>query len=183
MLIFNHPLAGHFTTSEHIQVIGLPIISKSGDLNSPAPILVFTPVYGVDTSKGPQDWKKEVAFKDDFRLIHDVRILPKTNGDLDMILVAGREGIVLLWFDKGKNNWQYNVVGTGLPRSGNNPYWGSGSVDICRVADDEIGYIATCEVSQCQGCLCKADRSPRDSTVILFPCTRGSQARLKAWTL
>jgi hypothetical protein len=55
--------------------MGLPIIPKSGDLKSPAPILVFTPVYGTDTSHGPQDWKKEVAFKDDFRLIHDVRIL------------------------------------------------------------------------------------------------------------
>ncbi|KAG6867365.1 hypothetical protein C0993_003837 [Termitomyces sp. T159_Od127] len=137
--------AGHFTTSDQIQVLALPIIPKSSDLTSPAPVLVFTPVYGSDTTQGPTSWNKDVAFDSDFRLIHDAKVLSNTNEDLDMVLVAGREGIVLLWFDKLSHTWKYNVVGEGLPQSGNNPYWGSGSVDVCRVGDDGIGYIATCE--------------------------------------
>ncbi|KAJ8082437.1 hypothetical protein PM082_008292 [Marasmius tenuissimus] len=137
--------AGHFTTSEHVQVMGFPVIPKSNDLTSPAPVLVFTAVYGQDHSQGPESWEKEVAFDSQFRLIHDVRILPKTNGDLDMILVSGREGIVLLWFDQTEHVWKHNVVGEGIPQSAGNPYWGSGSVDVCRVGDDEVGYIATCE--------------------------------------
>ncbi|KAG6902174.1 hypothetical protein C0995_003456 [Termitomyces sp. Mi166 len=137
--------AGHFTTSDQTQVLALPIIPRSSDLTSPAPILVFTPVYGSDPTQGPTSWNEDVAFDSEFRLIHDARVLSKTNEDLDMILVAGREGIVLLWFDKPSQAWKYNVVGDGLPQSGNNPYWGSGSLDVCRVDDDEIGYIATSE--------------------------------------
>lgn len=139
-------LVGHFTTSKHIQVLALPIIPRSSDLTSPAPVLVFTPVYGSDPAQGPTSWNKDVAFDSEFRLIHDARVLSNTNEDLDMVLVAGREGIVLLWFDQMSQAWKYNVIGEGLPKSGNNPYWGSGSVDVCRVGDDEIGYIAACEV-------------------------------------
>ncbi|KAK7055209.1 hypothetical protein R3P38DRAFT_2760456 [Favolaschia claudopus] len=136
---------GHFTTTEHIQVMGVPIISKSGDLTSPAPILIFTPVYGSDRKQGPQKWIEEVAFASEFRLIHDVRLLPKTNGDLDSILVAGREGVAFLWYARSKKAWEYSIVGTGLPQSAENPFWGSGSVDVCRVGDEQIGYIAACE--------------------------------------
>lgn len=55
-------------------------------------------------------------------------------------------------------------IGTGLPESKPNPYWGSASgllsfclnlllfltacaVDVAKVHDDAAGYIATCEVS------------------------------------
>jgi hypothetical protein len=91
-------------------------------------------------------WSEDIAFNSQFRLIHEVKLLPGTNNGLDMVLVAGREGIVLLWFNQGTNKWDYNVIGTGLPKSGDNPYWGSGSVDVARVGNDPIGYIATCEV-------------------------------------
>ncbi|KAI0316808.1 hypothetical protein OF83DRAFT_1172533, partial [Amylostereum chailletii] len=139
--------AGHFTQSDVVQVMGLPIISKSSDLQSPAPILIFTPVYNSDKSQGPTSWTKETAFASQFRLIHDVRLLPRSNGELDMVVVSGREGIVLLWFDSDGQKWSYNVVGEGLlPPAPSSPgYWGSGSVDVCRVGDDDVGYIATCE--------------------------------------
>jgi aldos-2-ulose dehydratase len=134
---------GHFTTNEYLQVMGVPIIAQSSDLDSPAPIIIFSPTYGPD---GPVSWSKDIAFASEFRLIHDLKLLPNTNDGLDMVLVAGREGIVLLWFDQEAARWDYNVVGTGLPRSGDNPYWGSGSVDVAKVGDDPVGYIATCEV-------------------------------------
>lgn len=65
-----------------------------------------------------------------------------------MVLVAGKEGIVLLWYDVGKRHYKYNIVGAGIPdpRDDKTKYWGSGSLEVCRVGDDEVGYLATCEV-------------------------------------
>ncbi|THV03946.1 hypothetical protein K435DRAFT_835549 [Dendrothele bispora CBS 962.96] len=136
---------GHFTTNNCIQVMGLPILSRSLDKDDeiipPAPILVFTPDKGSPT----ECWKKEVAFPSQFRLIHHCRVLPGVNDGLDLALVAGREGIIALWFDQKKQRWCHNVIGEGLGKTPDNPYWGSGSVDICRIKDDKVGYIATCE--------------------------------------
>lgn len=130
--------------------MGLPVIAASSDLDSPAPVIIYTPSYGSTTSKGPKSWSEDIAFASEFRLIHDTKLLPGANNGLDMVLVAGREGIVLLWFNQGTKKWDHKVIGTGLPRKGDNPYWGSGSVDVARVGDDPIGYIPTCEV--CPSC-------------------------------
>ncbi|KAJ7660887.1 hypothetical protein DFH06DRAFT_1400283 [Mycena polygramma] len=141
----NRVVAGHFTETDHFQVMGLPIIPNSSDLTSPAPVIIYTPAYGDDPSKGPQSWSEDIAFPSQFRLIHDAKLLPGTNNGLDMVLGAGREGIVLLWFDKPSKKWEYRIIGSGVPQEGNNPYWGSGSVDVVRVGDDPVGYIAACE--------------------------------------
>ncbi|KAI0031185.1 hypothetical protein K488DRAFT_79220 [Vararia minispora EC-137] len=141
--------AGHFTRHDVVQIMGLPIIARSGDFNSPAPVIIFTPRYGLDKSKGPISWETSTVFDSQFRMIHDVRLLPRSNGDLDMVVVSGREGIVLLWFDHDNHTWQFNVVGQGLQPPSGQPhsegFFGSGSVDICHVGDDDVGYIATCE--------------------------------------
>ncbi|KAI0777979.1 hypothetical protein BC629DRAFT_1582828 [Irpex lacteus] len=125
-----HLTACHFTTKDVVQVVAFPIIHKSSDLTSPAPVVAFTPKYAKedDKSAGPKSWHKHVAYLEQFRLIHDVKVLRRTNGDLDMLLVSGKEGVVLLWYDSEKVK-----------------YWGAGSVDVCRVGDDDVGYIATCE--------------------------------------
>lgn len=136
---------GHFTTREHFQVIGLPIIAASGDLDSPAPIIIYTPTYGPDIKEGPKSWSEHIAFGSEFRLIHDDTLIRGGNNGLDMVLVAGREGAVLIWFDESAKKWEYNVVSTGLPKEGNNPYWGAGTLDVARVGDDPAGYIASCE--------------------------------------
>lgn len=125
--------------------MAFPIIPKSGDRTSPAPILLYTPKYGSDRKKGPETWECQNIFPSQFRLIHDTTVVPGVNGGHDTVLVAGREGIVYLYHQDGE--WKYNVVGTGLAQSGDNPYWGSGSVDVGRVQDDPVGYVATCEVS------------------------------------
>ncbi|KAJ7028773.1 hypothetical protein C8F04DRAFT_1212107 [Mycena alexandri] len=101
---------------------GSPVISRSGDRTSPTPILVYTP-----------SWEEEIPFPSQFRIIHDAKLVPGSTSGLDMVLVAGREGTALLWFNKSSNQ------GT------DNPYWGSGSVDFVRVEDDPVGYITTCE--------------------------------------
>lgn len=136
---------GHFTSRDVLQVMGVPIIAASNDVDSPAPIIIFTPSYGSDKTLGPVSWSEDIAFASEFRLIHDVKLLPSDNNGLDMVLVAGREGIVLLWFDEGATKWSYNVVGTGLPEEAGSPYWGSGSVDIARFEDNSVGYLACCE--------------------------------------
>ncbi|KAF7984115.1 hypothetical protein HWV62_16736 [Athelia sp. TMB] len=135
--------AGHFTSSI-IQIMGLPIIPASGDLISPAPVLTFTPT-DKSTNPGRGPWTEEVAFAAEFHLIHEAVLIPGANDGLDMVIVAGREGTVLLWFDQSAKKWCHNVIGTGLPETKPNPYWGSGSVDLCKVGDDPVGYVATCE--------------------------------------
>ncbi|KAJ7813859.1 hypothetical protein B0H14DRAFT_3112035 [Mycena olivaceomarginata] len=116
--------SGHFTETDHFQVMGLPIIPKSSDLTSPAPIIIYTPAYGEDPSQN-------IAFPSQFRLIHDAKLLPGTNSGLDMVLVAGREGIALLWFNNASKKETIRIGG-------------SGSVDVVRVGDDPVGYIAAC---------------------------------------
>ncbi|EPQ54179.1 hypothetical protein GLOTRDRAFT_139544 [Gloeophyllum trabeum ATCC 11539] len=134
---------GHFTTRDQLQVMAIPIISKSGDLESSVPVLLYTPCYDSVASDGPTSWAKEVPFLGEFRLIHDIKVFRGDARALDTVLVAGREGVCYLYHKEGK--WKYEIVGTGLPREGDNPYWGSGSVDVGMVHDDPVGYIATCE--------------------------------------
>ncbi|EJD34921.1 hypothetical protein AURDEDRAFT_154969 [Auricularia subglabra TFB-10046 SS5] len=135
---------GHFSTKSHLQVLAIPVIAGSGDRTSPAPVIVYTPEYSSQTYAGPSSWKEQVVFANEFRLIHDIKVVPGRGGALDTALVAGREGIVHLYFDKS-SVWRYVVIGTGLPQEQGNPYWGSGSVDVGAVHDDPVGYIATCE--------------------------------------
>ncbi|KAL0570157.1 hypothetical protein V5O48_011812 [Marasmius crinis-equi] len=137
--------AGHFTTRSVLQIMAIPIIPKSSDVTSPAPVIVFTPKDGGDTSYGPTSWEKDIPFANEFRLIHDMKVIPGKAPDLDTVLVAGREGTVYLYYDDACSKWCYVVIGKGLPQEGSNPYWGTGSVDIGKVHDDPIGYIATSE--------------------------------------
>lgn len=116
-------------------------------MQSPAPVIVYTPVYSEDKSQGPKEWREEIAFPSQFRVIHEVRILSGTNNGLDMALVAGKEGISILWFDQSSSQWSHRIIGTGLTNPDPPILYGSGSVDICRVGDDPVGYIVTCEVS------------------------------------
>jgi len=136
---------GHFTMMDKIQVMGLPIIAASDDLDSPAPVIIYSPNYGSNSKEGPESWSENIAFASEFRLIHEAVLLPGSNNGLDMVLVAGREGVVLLWFDESAKKWQHNVISTGLPREGSNPYWGTGTLDVAKVGDDPVGYVASCE--------------------------------------
>lgn len=126
--------------------MGLPVIAASSDLDSPAPVIIYTPTYGSDASKGPQSWSEDIAFASQFRLIHQVQLIPGSNGDLDAVLVSGREGVILLYFNERSKEWVYNIIGTGLPREGDSPYWGAGGAHTASVAGDSVGYIASCEV-------------------------------------
>ncbi|KIJ51186.1 hypothetical protein M422DRAFT_58813 [Sphaerobolus stellatus SS14] len=141
---------GHFSTTSKLQIVAVPIIVKSKDLTTPAPVIIWTapddpcdaPVD--DDSKG---WPKEVPFPSTFRLVHEVVVVPAADpsGGLDRILLAGREGINLIWYDPDCSDWKYENLGVGLPPAPRNPYWGSGSVAVARVGNDSAGYIASAE--------------------------------------
>ncbi|KAF9473550.1 hypothetical protein BDN70DRAFT_964836 [Pholiota conissans] len=136
---------GHFTRQDVWQVMGFPIIPASNDLTSPAPIILYTPRYDSSMANGPVAWDNQVIFPSQFRLVHDVRLVQHEG--YDMVVIAGREGIATLWFDPTGEIWHHAIIGEGLPRdiASGNPYWGSGSVDICKTGSDTAGYIATCE--------------------------------------
>ncbi|THU84404.1 hypothetical protein K435DRAFT_733201, partial [Dendrothele bispora CBS 962.96] len=144
---------GHFTTIEKIQIIAVPIVIASSDLESPVPVIIYTSPdnpesYPVnDDTKG---WKVDRPFSKEFRLVHEIYIYHPSSdvgANLDKILLAGREGINLIWYCPSRGQWQKQNIGQGLPKDpgGKNPYWGSGSVAVAKVRDDRAGYIACAE--------------------------------------
>ncbi|KAF9265019.1 complex of bifunctional Aldos-2-Ulose dehydratase with the reaction intermediate Ascopyrone M [Marasmius fiardii PR-910] len=132
---------GYFTRKDRLQICAVPIVVKSSDLTTPAPVIIFTAPD--DPKNAISGWPSEVIAKK--HLVHEVSLAPSpTNNGLDGILLAGRDGVDLLWFDQGKQ-WKEFKVGTGLPQTEGNPYWGAGSVAVGRVGDDFAGYIASTE--------------------------------------
>ncbi|KAJ3982175.1 hypothetical protein F5890DRAFT_408747 [Lentinula detonsa] len=135
--------AGHFTTRDRVQVAGFPIIVRAGDRTSPAPVVIYTAPE--DPENDNQVWDEEIAFPDSFRLVHDVDIIRSIDGGLDQILLAGREGISLIWYDEGAKMWKSRNLGSGTVPSPGNPYWGAGCVALGGVKLDSSGYIGTAE--------------------------------------
>ncbi|KAG8684667.1 hypothetical protein FRC08_013563 [Ceratobasidium sp. 394] len=120
--------------------MALPIIGRSGDRKTPAPVIIYTPVEW-DEDGTPSKWETHRPLDCVFRLIHDVHIIHSTTADeLDKALVAGREGVSLLWMEQRTGQWRYENIGTGIPQARvphNNPYWVR--------ENDSVGYIASCE--------------------------------------
>lgn len=94
--------------------------------------------------------------------------MPGANNGLDQVLIAGRGGVHLLWYEAHAKKWASENIGRGLPEVKGNPYWGAGSgtylfilrlelqkiviiapilflVDVARVHADASGYIACAE--------------------------------------
>ncbi len=66
--------AGHFTTKDKVQVFAAPIVVKSDDFTTPAPMIVWTAPddpRAADQDEG-QGWEESVAFPDTFRLVHEI---------------------------------------------------------------------------------------------------------------
>ncbi|THH03890.1 hypothetical protein EW145_g5922 [Phellinidium pouzarii] len=124
---------GHFTTRDSIQIIAVPIVIESRNLSDPAPVIIYTapnnPTRRID-SDNSEGWPHEVAFANSFRLVHEVIVIPSTDGGLDQVLLAGREGISLIWYEINAKEWRSENIGTGLPETKGNPYWGSASVYV-----------------------------------------------------
>ena len=134
--------AGHFTRTDRVQICAMPIIVKSSDLETPAPVIIFTAPNDPRNAQG--DWHSEIVTR--ALLVHEVTVVPAqdTGMSYDQVLLAGRDGVDLIWYDG--RDWQTFNVGKGIPRVMGNPYWGAGSVAVGRVDKDYAGYIASTEV-------------------------------------
>lgn len=135
--------AGHFTRDDRVQVCAIPIVVASGDLTTPAPVIIFT---CPDDPKTADSWPSEViSYK---HLVHDMVVVsPEVSNNetpFDQIVLAGRDGVNVLWYNG--SSWETFCVGTGLQPSPDDPYWGAGSVALGRVDEDYAGYICCAEV-------------------------------------
>ncbi|CAL1708583.1 unnamed protein product [Somion occarium] len=133
--------AGHFTRTDRVQICAAPIVVKSSDLTTPAPIIIFTAPD--DPKSTHANWSP--VFITELHLVHEIIVVPDPQGGLDRLMFAGRDGVNFLWYEELA--WKTLNVGKGLPQDAipNSPYWGSGSVAVARVDDDYAGYIGSCE--------------------------------------
>ena len=170
--------AGHFTRKDRIQIVAVPIIVSSSNLTTPAPVIIFTAPEDPKTAQG--DWPSEVVWQR--HLVHEVVVVTheQSGGEtpFDQVILAGRDGVDVLWYDH--KQWQTYNVGTGLPKTLGDPYWGAGSVAVGRVDDDYAGYICSAEVRQLEVCDNTSgliSRVHRPSTAIQSPSTPSLRMR------
>jgi hypothetical protein len=169
--------------------MAFPIMVAASDRESPAPIVIWKPKKW-DADGTPSEWETIIPepLKKVFRLIHDAQVIHSPTGGLDKAIVAGREGVSLVWLDEKSQQWQHANIGTGLPqmrKPHQNPYWGAGSVATARVANDSVGYIASCEVSLVSERLFVSDspRQPRHSMATSYRFTSSLLARVRTKSL
>ncbi|PBK97965.1 hypothetical protein ARMGADRAFT_1076420 [Armillaria gallica] len=60
---------GHFTRTDVIQIVALPVITKSNDLDTPVPVIIYTKP---DDPMSASGWEKEIPFNSNFRVVHEV---------------------------------------------------------------------------------------------------------------
>lgn len=60
---------GHFTRTDVIQIAALPAITKSDDLDTPVPVLIYTKL---DDPMSASEWEKEIPFNSNSRVVHEV---------------------------------------------------------------------------------------------------------------
>jgi hypothetical protein len=138
---------GYFTQSEKLEVLGLPIVGKPGDIYSDVPVVLFTQPDDLDNA---EEWHKTVINDTWYHIIHGVskkKFCRKKNGsELDSVLLASQEGISWLYYDEEKDSWQIKLLGEGEQEPlGQDKYRGSGNVDAGKIGDDDFAYVPTVE--------------------------------------
>ena len=63
--------AGHFTLKDKVQIIAVPIVIKSCDFTSPAPVIIYTAPDSPKDTKDEEGWPHHIA-SEQFRLVHEV---------------------------------------------------------------------------------------------------------------
>lgn len=130
--------AGNFTRQDRLQIVAVPIIVKSNDFSTPAPIIIFTSPEDSSTA-----WTSEKFAES--HIPHEVATVSAEVGGtrFDQIVLASRDGIDVHWFDEG---WKHFKVGTGIEENSTDPLWRATSVSVGRVDNDYAGYISSSEV-------------------------------------
>ena len=136
--------AGHFTRTDRLEVIVLPIVAMA-DVHALLPVVLYTEPDDVRTAT---EWPLTVVDDTSFRMIHGAEkksgLVP--GSDLDSLLLASDEGVSLLHYDIADGRWRIEHVGDGertqFERTG---FRGSGDLNAGRLGDDPMAYVAALE--------------------------------------
>ncbi|GJF28120.1 hypothetical protein KNE206_08200 [Kitasatospora sp. NE20-6] len=135
---------GHFTRTDRLQVLGLPIVAKE-DVHAVLPVVMFTQPDDVLTA---EEWPMTVVDDSHFRMIHGAEkkagLIP--GSDLDSLLLASDEGVTWLHWDEQHETWVRTLIGTGeLGQFERTGFRGSGDLNAGRIGDDPMAYVAAIE--------------------------------------
>lgn len=136
--------AGHFTRTDRLEVIGLPIVAEE-DVHAVLPVVMFT--QPDDVLQAPE-WEREVIDDTHFRMIHGAEkkrgLIP--GSDRDSLLLASDEGVTWLYYDTDRAEWVRELIGTGeLTQFEQTGFKGSGDVNAGRLGEDPMAYVAAIE--------------------------------------
>ena len=135
---------GHFTQTERLEVIGLPIVARE-DVHAVLPVVLFTQP---DDVLNATEWPMTVVDDAHFRMIHGAEkkrnLIP--GSDLDSVLLASDEGVTWLYYDSTSRSWVRKLIGTGeTTQFEQTGFRGSGDVNAGRIGDDAMAYVAAIE--------------------------------------
>ncbi|MDE9533317.1 hypothetical protein [Xenorhabdus bovienii] len=136
--------AGFFTQTDHLEILGLPIVPH-GNIHSLLPVVLFTKPDNVKTAN---EWPMDIIENTFFRLIHGAEkkrgLIP--GSDRDSLLLASDEGITWLYYDDQKSQWIKVLIGVGeLTQFESTGFRGSGDLDVGRAGGDPFAYVAAVE--------------------------------------
>jgi len=141
---------GHFTQTQKLEVLALPIVCRPNDVHSVIPVKLFTQPENIETAP---EWNEQLIDDSHFHVIHGVSINKfnkifniNPDSDLDSALLASEEGVTWLYYNEASQQWHRLSIGTGeTGQASTTGFKGSGNVDMGRVGDDACAYIATVE--------------------------------------
>ncbi|MFC8451542.1 FG-GAP repeat domain-containing protein [Kitasatospora sp. NPDC057223] len=135
---------GHFTQTERLEIIGLPIVAKE-DVHAVLPVVLFTQPDDVQSA---EEWPMTVIDDSHFRMIHGAEKKPGLipGSDRDSMLLASDEGVTWLYWDDSAKEWVRKLIGTGeLTQFEQTGFRGSGDLNAGRIGDDPMAYVAAIE--------------------------------------
>ncbi|MFC6087136.1 FG-GAP repeat domain-containing protein [Sphaerisporangium aureirubrum] len=135
---------GHFTQTERLEVIGLPIVAEA-DVHAVLPVVLFTQPDDVHQA---EEWPMTVVDDSSFRMIHGAEkkkgLIP--GSDLDSILLASDEGVTWLYYDQTGREWRKVLIGEGeTTQFEQTGFRGSGDMDAGGLGGDRFAYVAALE--------------------------------------
>ncbi|PWW77858.1 hypothetical protein C7212DRAFT_342494 [Tuber magnatum] len=144
--------AGYFTQKSFLEVVGIPIVHGTGDIETPIPIILF---------QKPED---------------PLNAFESLNGR-DSLFVASREGITWLYYES--NQWKRQNISPSVVREPGKHYYGSACVDVAKLGSDPAGYALTVGPFHVTG-LVKKQTGPNTNKWVEFVLdTYGTPEQLK----
>ncbi|KIJ54193.1 hypothetical protein M422DRAFT_241444 [Sphaerobolus stellatus SS14] len=140
---------GHFTNNFSLQILVIPVSQSTGrpqtNSDSSSLFILYTQPPNISSAR---QWLTSIALHGIFHQVSDVHILAASNqdaqGGLDKILIASKEGVSLVWWEKSK--WQSRNISLSArqKRPPLDLHNVCTTIAIGRASDD-IAYIACCE--------------------------------------